>query len=153
MATFGSVDEILDFAIEREEEAARFYSRLASDMDKPWMADVFHDFADQELGHKAKLEQVKAGGELKPAEGKVLDLKISDYIVDVDTAATGDLTYAEALALAMKREKAAFKLYTHLAGVTDDQRLKDAFLALAQEEAKHKLYIEVEYDDKILQEN
>ena len=107
-------------------------------MSKPWMAEVFHGFADQELGHITKLEQVKAGGELKPAEDKVTDLKISDYLVDVDVADSQKLNYAEALALAMKREKAAFKLYMNLAQVTDDQRLKDAFIALAQEEAKHK---------------
>lgn len=153
MAKFGSVDEILDFAIEKEEEAARFYSRMAAGMSKPWMSDVFHGFAEQELRHKTKLEQVKAGGELKPAEGKITDLKIADYLVDVEVSDSQKLTYAEALTLAMKREKASFKLYMDLADVTDEQRLKDAFVALAQEEAKHKLYMEIEYDEKVLKEN
>ncbi len=153
MSTFGSVDEILDFAIEKEKEAARFYSKMAAGMSKPWMAEVFRGFADQELSHITKLEQVKAGGELKPVEGKVTDLKLSDYLIDVDVADSQKLNYAEALTLAMKREKAAFKLYMDLAQVTDDQRLKDAFTALAQEEAKHKLYMEIEYDEKILKDN
>ena len=55
--------------------------------------------------------------------------------------------------MAMKAEKAAFKLYTDLAAATDDDGLKQIFLDLAQEEAKHKLRFELEYDDSILTEN
>jgi rubrerythrin len=53
----------------------------------------------------------------------------------------------------MKKEKEAFRLYTTLADFTDDPILKDTFHGLAQEEAKHKLRFEVEYDDNILTEN
>jgi len=53
----------------------------------------------------------------------------------------------------MKQEKAAFKLYSNLADKTDDDNLKALFLTLAQEEAKHKLRFEVEYDEVILKEN
>ena len=53
----------------------------------------------------------------------------------------------------MKQEKAAFKLYTDLAVVAPDEDLRDLLLSLAQEEAKHKLRFEVEYDDQILTEN
>ena len=53
----------------------------------------------------------------------------------------------------MKEEKAAFKLYSDLATKTTDSEFKQMFLMLAQEEAKHKLRFEIEYDDNILQEN
>ena len=53
----------------------------------------------------------------------------------------------------MKREKASFRLYSDLAASVDDEDLKQTFLALAHEEAKHKLRFEVEYDDVILAEN
>ncbi|CAK0779854.1 hypothetical protein CCP3SC15_6990002 [Gammaproteobacteria bacterium] len=55
--------------------------------------------------------------------------------------------------MAMKKEKAAFKLYTDLAASTDDVGVRNTLLALAQEEAKHKLRFEIEYDDQILVEN
>jgi rubrerythrin len=44
-------------------------------------------------------------------------------------------------------------MYTDLAATVDDESLRETFLALAQEEAKHKLRFEVEYDDVIMQEN
>jgi rubrerythrin len=53
----------------------------------------------------------------------------------------------------MKNEKAAFKLYSDLAASAPNDALKSAFLAMAQEEAKHKLRFEVLYDDQVLVEN
>ena len=53
----------------------------------------------------------------------------------------------------MKKEKAAYRLYTHLAGVAGDKNLSKTFLGLAQEEAKHKLRFEIEYDEVVLKEN
>jgi rubrerythrin len=53
----------------------------------------------------------------------------------------------------MKEEKAAFRLYTDLAERTPDPAIRQTFLSLAQEEAKHKLRFEIEYDDYILKEN
>ena len=55
--------------------------------------------------------------------------------------------------MAMKAEKAAFKLYNDLAEATDDENLRSVFLSLAQEEAKHKLRFEIEYDDRVFQDN
>ncbi len=151
MDQWKSVDEVLDFAIQGEQEAVEFYTHLADRMERPSMAKIFSDFAQEERGHKKKLENVKAGGTLKPAEKKVVDLKIADYLVDVKP--TQDMDYQEALVLAMKKEKKAYQMYTDLAATVDDESLRETFLALAQEEAKHKLRFEVEYDDVIMQEN
>jgi rubrerythrin len=49
----------------------------------------------------------------------------------------------------MKKEKAAFKLYNDLAGAVENVKVRTLFLALAQEEAKHKLHFEIEYDDML----
>ena len=149
--TWKSTDEILDFAIKNEEGAAKFYTELAGKMDKPAMKNVFLGFAKEEEGHKAKLVGVKEGKKLEPTKTKILDLKIGDYLVEGEP--TGDLDYQGALILAMKQEKAAFKLYSDLAASTDDDGIRNLFLSLAQEEAKHKLRFEIEYDDNILSWN
>ena len=146
-----SVDEILDFAIGVVEKAAQFYTDLAAKMDRPWLKKVFEDFAREERGHKQKLLGVKEGKLLLPAEEKVVDLKIADYLVDAPPSS--EMGYQDALIAAMKAEKAAFRLYSDLAETTDDDDLKATLLALAQEEAKHKLRFEVEYDDRVLAEN
>ena len=146
-----TVDKILDFAIANEEWAAEFYTGLAGRMKHEHVKEVFLAFAEEERGHKAKLLAIKAGQQMLSVEQRVLDLKIGDYLEDVGLSA--DLDYQEALVLAMKAEKAAFRLYQGLASATDDPTLKKMLLGLAQDEAKHKLRFEIEYDDNILKEN
>jgi len=143
--------ELIDFAIKQEEEAIAFYSEWAGKVTDASVKQTLLDFAQQERGHKARLDDVKKRGPGTTAVGKaVKDLQIGDYLVDVQPKAT--MSFQEALILAMKKEKAAFRLYSDLAASTSDSVLKTAFLALAQEEAKHKLRFEVEYDDEILKE-
>ncbi|MCB2193504.1 MAG: ferritin family protein [Deltaproteobacteria bacterium] len=151
MSKFSSVDEVLDFAISREEEAAAFYLQMAQRMEKPWMKKALEEFANQELEHKDKLMAVKQGKALAPLAEKVTDLKIADYVVAAPVSP--DMSYADALTVAMQREKKSFLLYNRLADSCDDSALKSTFEALAQEEAKHKLWLEVEYDDKVLVED
>jgi rubrerythrin len=151
MESFQSADGVLDFAIEREEEAFDFYMDLAAKIERPDMKTLFKQFAEEEKGHKAKLQGVKQGKQLLPAEKQVLDLRMSDYLVADEP--TADMTYQKALILAMKKEKVSFKLYTDLAAGAPSDDLKNTFLNLAQEEAKHKLRFEVEYDNEVMGEN
>ena len=149
--SFGSVDEILDFAIGKEEEAARFYTELAEKMEQPGTKKTFEKFAEEEKAHKRKLLDVKSGKKLISAEKQILDLQIVENLDEV--APSSDLSFQQALIIAMKAEKAAFRLYSDLAGATEDPAMQEVFLSLAQEEAKHKLRFEVEYDDMVYSEN
>lgn len=148
---FKTADEILDFAINKEEEAAQFYTDLAAKAEQWTMSKVFEDFAQEEIKHKEKVLAVKGGKLLAPVVDKVKDLKIADYLVEV--APSPELDYQGALILAMKKEKASFRLYNDLAAATENDNLKATLLSLAQEEAKHKLRLEVEYDEHFLSEN
>ena len=150
-SAFKSVDNALDFAIEGEQESHDFYMGLAARMSQPGMKKVFEGFAREEQGHKSRLLKVKEGKLLVSAERKVMDLKVSDYLVDVELKS--DMDYQEALIVAMKKEKAAYKLYLKLSEATDDESVSTIFLGLANEEAKHKLRFEIIYDDQILTEN
>jgi rubrerythrin len=147
-----SVSQILDFAIKKEEEAAQFYNNLAAKMGQQHVAEVFRSFALEELGHKEKLLAVKKGDTSLLDQRRVADLGIGDSLVEI--ALSPDIEYKQALIVAMKAEKAAFRLYHDLASTTDDPDLKGVLLTLAQEEeAKHKLRFEIEYDDVFLREN
>lgn len=150
MGQFESVEDVLDFAIEREIESRDFYLKLAERMDNPAMQEVFENFANEELGHKLKLQAIKRGEMLTVPE-KVQSLDIADYVVDVEPKP--DMDYADALVLAMRKEKAAYRLYLDLAAVGEDEELTDMFLSLAQEEARHKLRFEIEYDDVVLKDD
>ena len=151
---FGSLQEILEFAIQKEAEAHDFYLEWSGRMEKASMKKKLQDFANEELKHKEKLTAIKTNKlqmqALSP-EKKVIDLKIGDYLVDVDP--NTDLDYQGALILAMKKEKKAFKLYDDLAEMAQNENIRTLFLGLAQEEAKHKLRLETEYDEYILTEN
>ena len=151
MQEFISINDILNFAIGEEEAASKFYTDLAKNMERQNMKKVFQDFALEEVGHKSKLLAIKEGKLLVPAERKAMDLKIGDYLVEVEP--TNNMDYQDALILAMKKEKVAFKLYNDLATTTNNADLKSIFLMLAQEEAKHKVRFEIEYDDYVNQEN
>ncbi len=127
---FDSVDAVLDFAIQNEQDASDFYTELASKMEKPQMKKIFEDFAAEERGHKAKLESVKGKEKGNLSKAKVLDLKIGDYLVEQKPSATMD--YQSALILAMKQEKAAFRLYSDLAASADDEETRELFLGLME---------------------
>lgn len=148
---FKNVEEVLDYAVKSEENAHSFYTAWSKKLEDKSLVKVFQDLAAEELKHKEFILDVKKGKTLKPSGEKIIDLKISDYVMDVK--ASTDMDYQEALTLAMQREKEAFKLYTGLAAMSTDEGMKDTFKALAQEEAKHKLRLEIMYDDDILQEN
>lgn len=148
---FKSIDEILDFAINEEQKAVEFYTELAKGARTDDMKSVFEEFAREEISHKALLTKIKIEGLFDVHHEKIADLKIADYVVNVK--ANPNMSYEEALVLAMKKEKAAFKLYIKLAERAPDSQLKDTFISLAQEESKHKLRFELEYDEHILREN
>jgi rubrerythrin len=146
-----SVDEILDYAIEQEQIAADFYSDLAGRAEKAGMKDVLLEFSEEEKRHKERLLAVKTGERELTPEQEVLDLKISDYLVEVEAA--DDISYQDALIIAMKRERAAYQLYSDMAEKVPAGNLREVFTGLAREESKHKLFFESQYDERVLTDN
>jgi rubrerythrin len=124
---------------------------MANQVESKATAKIFKDLAAEEMKHRAILENLEGSGGLKPANFVVADLKVSDYLVEVEPSANMD--YQDALILAMKREKAAYRLYIDLAEGAQDQVLKETFENLAQKEAGHKLRLETIYDEQVLTDN
>jgi rubrerythrin len=137
------VSDILDFAIDREAEAHDFYVSLARRVRRPDVRQSVEGFAIDELQHRLRLEAIKAG-ETSFGSEEVGSLDIAEALGEAEPRA--DMTYRELLVLAMQREKAAFRLYTNLASIARKPELRDALLKLAQEEAQHKLRLEIEYE-------
>ncbi len=149
--TFRTTEEILRFAIQQEERARDFYLSLARRVTSPQVRKAMLDFAEEEAGHKRKLEGVLAGNMAAlPAEAPE-DLRISDPMPDL--VASPDMDYQAALQLAMKAEDRMRRLYEGLAASAQDDSLRETFLALAREEGEHKLLFERAYDDDINRHN
>ena len=144
---FESFEEIIRFAIEKEEEAAAFYRKASFHESYSGAKEMFEEFAQEEIKHRILLEEFLKGG--RPVSDYrfewIPDMKRSDYIVGVKYEK--GMSYPEILRLAMKREEGSLALYNHLAEKTEDQDLARTFQMLCQEEAKHKLSLEILYDD------
>ena len=151
MTDMNNLDEILDYAIAMEQKAVDLYTDIAEKARTEHNRQLFLAFADEERGHKVKLENVKKGKIEIGSTAKVQDLKIADYANDVVIDAQS--SYQDILMFAMKQEKQAYRLYTDLAARSDRPEIRDLFLALAHEEANHKLRFEIEYDERVLREN
>jgi hypothetical protein len=143
----------IDFAIEREQEAVDFYKSLQVNSDFQSNKNFYVELEAMEQGHINTLENLKKNvienSDLKVPT--VDNLHISDYLVDVPSE--GKLSYQDILILAMKREEKAYALYAMLAEEATDTFIKNIFLKLASEEAKHKNHFEKKYDSEILTDN
>jgi rubrerythrin len=146
---FGNLDAILDFAIEKEMEAAEFYTSISKQEVFSGAGKMFEEFAQEERKHQTMLEEFKTKGftaSMQEYNFKwITDIKRSDYVVDLEYSP--GMAYNEILMLAMKREEKALKLYNDFLTQADSDESKTLFKILCQEEAKHKLALETMYDD------
>jgi rubrerythrin len=141
------MDDILDFAIEKEIEAENFYTKLSNNETFSAAKTVLKEFAGEEKKHQDLLKKFKKNREVLDnyTFKWIPDIKRSDYLVDL-TYEKG-MPYTDTLRLAMKREEKALKLYNRLLEKIDDHDMKKIFKILCQEEAKHKNILETLYDD------
>ncbi len=144
MSEFVGDEEILEFAIAREVDANRFFLVLARRVKDDGMRRIFEELADEELEHKAKLELeiMKLGRPVSPDAHGLLDV--------VDNFGDGpdlDVSYRDMLIMGMKKEETSFRLYVDLAAKVTDPSSKETLLALAEEEVRHKIRFQVEYEN------
>ena len=137
--------EIFEFAIAREVDANRFYLTLAQRIDNPETRKVFEDLAKEELEHKAKLEL-----ELMKT-GRVVSTNRESAEIDTgqvwqNSGPTLDMDYKDMLLLGIEKEEASFRTYVTLIGTVHEQGSREVLLAIVEEEVKHKLRFELEYD-------
>jgi rubrerythrin len=146
---FDNLDQIVDFAIEKEKEAADFYKSVSEQESFSGTKQMFAEFAAEEKKHEDLLLKFKETGITEAMNDYQLkwitDIKRSDYVVEMEY--TPGMAYNEILMLAMKREEKALALYNDFLDKADTEDGKKLFKVLCQEEAKHKLALETMYDD------
>ena len=142
------LDDIFNFAIEREREAVAFYQNLQSMVRFSEKKQLLHTFEVMEKAHIAILEKLRRDDIEEVDVPEVKNLHISDYLVAITP--TEDMSYQDILILAMKKEEAAYRLYADLSSKSPEPNVKKVFQKLASEEAKHKLSFEEMYDSEVL---
>lgn len=143
-----TLKEALEFATTKEREAEEFYRTWSTQASGPAVKKLFSELAETERGHAEKLSRI-APKDLIGQGSAPSDLRISDYLVEVEPQP--GMSLQDALVLAMKREQASVALYERLSQLGG--KAQSLFAALAQEERRHKRLLEVEYDEVVLTEN
>lgn len=134
---------IMDMAIAAEVESYEFYRDVAAKVADAGLKKIFQDCAAEEKGHKTALENIK-GKDIENFSFNVgVDYKISETVALPKLSL--DMKPADAIALAMKKEEEAMKMYSRLADVTDEPPIKKVYVELAKMEEGHKEKMEAIY--------
>jgi rubrerythrin len=149
--TCQTVYDVLQFAIQREIEAAKGYGEMARKAKNPGLKTMLLELESEEQNHKKLLDDLAAGKIVPLPTGEVEDLRISDYLIEEPMEEGSSLQ--DLLIFAAKKEAKAVGLYTRLLGECPLPQQKRFFEFLIQQEKSHKLKLEKEYETIVLQED
>ncbi|KKK61997.1 hypothetical protein LCGC14_3008730 [marine sediment metagenome] len=157
MIKFRSMEEILAFALHKEEASYRFYTDMARMIEDETVSRLFEDFANEELGHREQLQlEIMKTGKVVSADDDWSDRTRAEYTVEGDLVEgdlTEDFSYTDALKLAIEKETAAFKLYIDLLKLTENPEAIEMFTALAEDEVRHKIGFQSAYEEHTHQQH
>lgn len=146
---FANLKEVIDFAVEKEQEARKFYEDASREASMSGVKEMLLEFAEEEKKHEQMLKEFGEGRVIEHVENYtfkwIKDIKRSNYMVEMDFKP--GMGFKEILSIAMKREEKALALYNELQENADNEKMKNLFKILCQEEARHKQVLETQYDD------
>ncbi len=142
-----TLENLIDKAIMREEEAFDFYAKLGNTVTDPTAKDALKFLADQEKKHKEFLVSYKSGktgsGALRMTE--VIDYKVAQYLDKPDIEK--NLDTKDVYLVAAHRELNSYNFYKGLSDIQPDGEVKEMLLKMANEELKHKEKVEYLYSN------
>lgn len=139
--------ELLDTAIYKEIASQAFYIAGQNKTEDPGARALMKELAEEELNHSQWLKNLKDKGLGKRSwhPKKIPNLMISEYLTGSDTLEGAGLQ--DVLISAMKREQQAVEFYSNMMGAMRDKPAKHLCEKLVRMELKHKLRLEIFYDD------
>lgn len=146
--TFG---QVIEFAIQREEEAIQAYGNMLEMAETPGLKTLLGELQDEERNHKKLLQDLTEENIDSLKTEDVIDLKISDYLVEEQPSP--DMSFQDLLILAAKKEQKAVDLYSSLAENASEEEIRKLFEFLVVQEKSHKLKLEKEYEIHVLDED
>lgn len=147
---FVTLDEVIKFAIEREDTAYRLYKRAAELSTSAAARKMFEELAAEEATHKDVFAKIDVEKAQQHKSCQIPETSISKYLADVPFRA--DMSYQEILTYAMKTEDNAYNLYKTAAGATSDETLQRVLTTFADVELGHRRKIEGIYEERVLTE-
>jgi len=140
-----TVSEVIDKAIQREEEAYIFYMELYDQIDDKSAKDTLEWVAGEEKKHKAFLVDYREGkyGSKTLRMSDVVHYKIAEYQEDPEIAK--DMKREDVFLVASHRESRSYQFYSELAEMHPRGEVRDMLDRMANEELKHKEKMEYLY--------
>lgn len=150
MEKFVTLDDVIKFAIEREETAYRLYKRAAELSTSISSKKMFEELAQEEATHKDVFIKID---EDKAENHKLCTLpesSLAKYLAEIPFRP--DMSYSQIIANALKTEENAYQLYKAAAGMTDDPKLQKVLMNFADIELGHRRRLELMYEERVLTE-
>lgn len=151
---FRTIQELLQFALSKEQASGQFYRDLAVQMKDPASRQLMESLALQEDKHyQSILLELNKQGYSVPADIPPEEEEYTwDQRLEIDDQAR-NMDCINVLSLGIQKERAAFQLYAQLLGLARDAQFRTMLLELAEEEVRHMLLLEAEYDILTHKEN
>lgn len=134
---------IMEMAIAAEMEAHEFYKNVAATVSDASLKMIFKEFAEEEQGHRNILEGIKENEKQNFSFSIGPDYKVSEVVQLPQLTMT--MKPSDAIALAMKKEEEAMKIYKSFAAASNDPEKQQIFTSLAVMEEGHKTKMEALY--------
>jgi len=141
------LSELLQTAMYKEIASQAFYIAGQDRTDDPGAKELMKELAEEELHH---LQMLRGLDERDWRDSdwhgeKIPNLRISEYLTGGDKLEGASLQ--DTLVFAMKREQQAVEFYSRMMSVLRSEDAKRLCERLVHEELKHKLRLEMFYDD------
>ena len=140
-----TIADVIDLAIQREEEAYHFYMDIHSKVQDDGVRDTVEFIAGEEKKHKAFLVAYREGNygtdALRMAD--VIEYRIAEYLEEPEISK--ESSAQDVYLVAAHRESRSHQFYSELANMHADSELKTMLTKMANEELKHKEKMEYLY--------
>ena len=140
-----SLENVFERAIDREQEACRFYEDVARKSNDPNVRETFQRLASEEREHERLLWKSRGDATLSLKFTAPPDLKVAEA-EDMPELST-EMKPADAIRWAMKKELQSAEFYRGLARASSDDGVRSAYENLANMELSHKHILEILFVD------
>lgn len=140
--------DLIEIAIVREIKSYQFFMMLSDTVTNPDIAELCRELAQEELEHKSKLElecmKLAVTVDTGQRDVQVSDEELASYLYT--DKPIEQLDYPQLLRLCIEKEDMAFRSFADLLVRLKSNHLKEVLLSLMQEELRHKVKFENEYE-------
>jgi rubrerythrin len=150
-----TIEKALNVGIALEQGAIDLYTSTAEKVEDPGSRQLLLELGEDEKKHKKffqeALENPERVVELGGLNSKIQDLKITDNLISEPL--NENSRYQDILIFAAQSEQMAHDFYRSLSDKFEDHPLGGMWRRFAEEELRHKIRLEREYDEVIFKEN